>query len=61
MHPRNVNIRQKQPIRAFDDGFVLHGIQAGQFYNLVTCMYEWGWGQSFHFPSIPGCSHREAT
>ncbi|XP_027333311.1 24-methylenesterol C-methyltransferase 2-like [Abrus precatorius] len=32
------------------------------FYNLVTDIYEWGWGQSFHFsPSIPGKSHREAT
>jgi 24-methylenesterol C-methyltransferase len=32
------------------------------FYNLVTDIYEWGWGQSFHFsPSVPGRSHREAT
>ncbi|KAJ0969834.1 hypothetical protein J5N97_022711 [Dioscorea zingiberensis] len=32
------------------------------FYNLVTDIYEWGWGQSFHFsPSIPGLSHRDAT
>jgi len=32
------------------------------FYNLVTDIYEWGWGQSFHFsPSIAGQSHREAT
>ncbi|KAJ6931602.1 hypothetical protein NC652_014946 [Populus alba x Populus x berolinensis] len=32
------------------------------FYNLVTDIYEWGWGQSFHFsPSIPGKSHLEAT
>ncbi|KAK6916760.1 Sterol methyltransferase C-terminal [Dillenia turbinata] len=32
------------------------------FYNLVTDIYEWGWGQSFHFsPSIPGKSHRDAT
>ncbi|KAJ8530308.1 hypothetical protein K7X08_037143 [Anisodus acutangulus] len=32
------------------------------FYNLVTDIYEWGWGQSFHFsPSLPGKSHREAT
>jgi 24-methylenesterol C-methyltransferase len=32
------------------------------FYNLVTDIYEWGWGQSFHFsPSLPGRSHREAT
>ncbi|XP_009785178.1 24-methylenesterol C-methyltransferase 2-like [Nicotiana sylvestris] len=32
------------------------------FYNLVTDIYEWGWGQSFHFsPSIPGKPHRDAT
>ncbi|KAF4346039.1 hypothetical protein G4B88_010051 [Cannabis sativa] len=32
------------------------------FYDLVTDIYEWGWGQSFHFsPSIHGKSHREAT
>ncbi|KAK1321119.1 24-methylenesterol C-methyltransferase 2 [Acorus calamus] len=32
------------------------------FYNLVTDIYEWGWGQSFHFsPSIPGKSHAAAT
>lgn len=32
------------------------------FYNLVTDIYEWGWGQSFHFsPSIPGKSHLDAT
>lgn len=32
------------------------------FYNLVTDIYEWGWGQSFHFsPSLPGKSNREAT
>ncbi|KAG6482609.1 hypothetical protein ZIOFF_059242 [Zingiber officinale] len=32
------------------------------FYNLVTDIYEWGWGQSFHFsPSLPGRSHQEAT
>lgn len=32
------------------------------FYNLVTDIYEWGWGQSFHFsPSIPGKSDREST
>jgi 24-methylenesterol C-methyltransferase len=25
------------------------------FYSLVTDIYEWGWGQSFHFsPSLPG-------
>ncbi|KMT18277.1 hypothetical protein BVRB_2g024410 [Beta vulgaris subsp. vulgaris] len=32
------------------------------FYNLVTDIYEWGWGQSFHFsPPIPGKSHRDST
>ncbi|KAL8109727.1 24-methylenesterol C-methyltransferase 2-like [Apium graveolens] len=32
------------------------------FYNLVTDIYEWGWGQSFHFsPSLPGKSNLEAT
>ncbi|GAB2232482.1 hypothetical protein Droror1_Dr00011519 [Drosera rotundifolia] len=32
------------------------------FYNLVTDIYEWGWGQSFHFsPSVPSKSHRDAT
>ncbi|KAH7428456.1 hypothetical protein KP509_09G002700 [Ceratopteris richardii] len=32
------------------------------FYNLVTDIYEWGWGQSFHFsPAIAGKSHREET
>jgi 24-methylenesterol C-methyltransferase len=32
------------------------------FYNLVTDIYEWGWGQSFHFsPSLPSHSHRDAT
>ncbi|VFQ80607.1 unnamed protein product [Cuscuta campestris] len=30
------------------------------FYNLVTDIYEWGWGQSFHFStSIQGKSHRD--
>ncbi|XP_055805252.1 24-methylenesterol C-methyltransferase 2-like [Solanum dulcamara] len=32
------------------------------FYDLVTDIYEWGWGQSFHFsPSIRGKSNRDAT
>ncbi|KAI8004552.1 24-methylenesterol C-methyltransferase 2 [Camellia lanceoleosa] len=32
------------------------------FYNLVTDIYEWGWGQSFHFsPAVAGKSHRDAT
>mmetsp|Transcript_12304 Transcript_12304/g.39001 ORF Transcript_12304/g.39001 Transcript_12304/m.39001 type:complete len:370 (+) Transcript_12304:168-1277(+) len=31
------------------------------FYNLVTDIYEWGWGQSFHFsPAITGMSHTQA-
>jgi hypothetical protein len=34
------------------------------FYNLVTDVYEWGWGQSFHFsPLLPGniCSAQSST
>ncbi|CAN1315227.1 24-methylenesterol C-methyltransferase 2 [Linum perenne] len=32
------------------------------FYNLVTDIYEWGWGQSFHFsPPVPGKSDSEAS
>uniref|UniRef100_A0A7N0U2H1 Methyltransferase n=1 Tax=Kalanchoe fedtschenkoi TaxID=63787 RepID=A0A7N0U2H1_KALFE len=32
------------------------------FYNLVTDIYEWGWGQSFHFsPAVPGKSDSDAT
>nr|XP_043615938.1 24-methylenesterol C-methyltransferase 2-like [Erigeron canadensis] len=31
------------------------------FYNLVTEIYEWGWGDSFHFaPTIPGKSKNES-
>ena len=31
------------------------------FYNLVTDIYEWGWGQSFHFsPSLKGKGVAEA-
>lgn len=31
------------------------------FYSLVTDLYEWGWGQSFHFsPRLPGKSWRES-
>ena len=30
-------------------------LQVDTFYNMVTDMYEWGWGQSFHFsPRLPG-------
>uniref|UniRef100_A0A7R9XUM1 Methyltransferase n=1 Tax=Prasinoderma coloniale TaxID=156133 RepID=A0A7R9XUM1_9VIRI len=34
-----------------------------KFYNLVTDIYEWGWGESFHFsPALPGRkSDAEAT
>lgn len=29
------------------------------FYSLVTDIYEWGWGQSFHFsPKLPGTHGR---
>ena len=32
-----------------------------KFYSLVTDIYEWGWGQSFHFsPLLPGKSVRES-
>ena len=36
---------------------------ARKFYNLVTDIYEWGWGESFHFsPALPGRqSDAEAT
>ncbi|KAI3922555.1 hypothetical protein MKX01_006244 [Papaver californicum] len=45
-------IEKKEDVPAFVD----------TFYNLVTDIYEWGWGQSFHFsPSIPGKSDKEAT
>ncbi|KAK9135814.1 hypothetical protein Syun_015144 [Stephania yunnanensis] len=48
--PKEIEMAEKVP--AFVD----------TFYNLVTDIYEWGWGQSFHFsPSIPGKSHKEAT
>ncbi|XP_039146835.1 24-methylenesterol C-methyltransferase 2-like [Dioscorea cayenensis subsp. rotundata] len=31
-------------------------------YNLVTDVYEWGWGQSFHFSfSSPNLSYRDAV
>lgn len=48
------------------DGVVAEKEKAPQFvdtfYNLVTDIYEWGWGQSFHFsPAIPGKSNRQAT
>lgn len=31
------------------------------FYSLVTDIYEWGWGQSFHFsPKLPGKSWQQS-
>jgi 24-methylenesterol C-methyltransferase len=31
------------------------------FYSLVTDIYEWGWGQSFHFsPKLPGKGWKES-
>lgn len=31
------------------------------FYSLVTDIYEWGWGQSFHFsPGLPGKGWRQS-
>ncbi|KAG6483715.1 hypothetical protein ZIOFF_060367 [Zingiber officinale] len=54
-------LRSKEGIVvASDDDNVLAFVDT--FYNLVTDIYEWGWGQSFHFsPSLPDRSHREAT
>ena len=55
--------------REYDDYHKAYGQEAGDgildrtrttelvntFYNLVTDIYEWGWGQSFHFsPLLPG-------
>ena len=55
--------------REYDDYSKAYGREAGDgildrqrttelvntFYNLVTDIYEWGWGQSFHFsPLLPG-------
>nr|XP_043610143.1 24-methylenesterol C-methyltransferase 3-like [Erigeron canadensis] len=49
-HPKNIEKTENVP--AFVD----------TFYNLVTDIYEWGWGQSFHFsPAIPGKSNLEST
>ncbi|OVA15971.1 Methyltransferase type 11 [Macleaya cordata] len=49
---RPKEIEKKEKVPAFVD----------TFYNLVTDIYEWGWGQSFHFsPSIPGKSHKDAS
>ncbi|CAL9087117.1 unnamed protein product [Musa textilis] len=53
--------RPKEDIAAASDGDKVPAF-VDTFYNLVTDIYEWGWGQSFHFsPSLPGRSHREAT
>eukprot|EP00899_Mesostigma_viride_P012588 jgi/Mesvir1/2132/Mv16655-RA.1 len=33
-----------------------------KYYDLVTDMYEWGWGQSFHFsPQAPHRSYKESN
>ncbi|XP_020085132.1 24-methylenesterol C-methyltransferase 2-like [Ananas comosus] len=32
------------------------------YYDLITDITEWGWGQSIHFsPAVPARSHRDAT
>ncbi|KAM0055035.1 putative methyltransferase [Helianthus debilis subsp. tardiflorus] len=49
---RPKHIEQSENVPAFVD----------TFYNLVTDIYEWGWGQSFHFsPAIKGKSNLEST
>ncbi|XP_042410280.1 ribosomal RNA small subunit methyltransferase H-like [Zingiber officinale] len=54
-------LRSKEGIAAASDDDNVPAF-VDTFYNLVTDIYEWGWGQSFHFsPSLPGRSHREAT
>ncbi|XP_042434714.1 24-methylenesterol C-methyltransferase 2-like [Zingiber officinale] len=54
-------VRSKEDIAAASDEYRrISFIET--YYDLVTDIYEWGWGQSFHFsPSLPGRSHREAT
>ncbi|KAI4321659.1 hypothetical protein MLD38_035017 [Melastoma candidum] len=53
-------LRPPSEIRAKDKDTVPDFVDT--FYNLVTDIYEWGWGQSFHFsPSVPGHSHASAT
>lgn len=50
--PKQTAVDSSEKVPAFVD----------TFYNLVTDIYEWGWGQSFHFsPSVPGKSHKEET
>ncbi|XP_074558267.1 24-methylenesterol C-methyltransferase 2-like [Curcuma longa] len=54
-------LRPKEDISAASDDDKVPAF-VDTFYNLVTDIYEWGWGQSFHFsPSLPGRSHLEAT
>ncbi len=69
------NIDSKQIKNEFDGYSKSYGTEAGsgitdrsntselvdKFYSLVTDIYEWGWGQSFHFsPLLPGKSVRES-
>ncbi|KAK9824254.1 hypothetical protein WJX72_008953 [[Myrmecia] bisecta] len=59
----------REVLDKFNNYSASYGTQAGEgivdrsrtselvdtFYNLVTDIYEWGWGQSFHFsPKLPG-------
>ncbi|CAL8460594.1 g123 [Coccomyxa elongata] len=63
------SIGREKVKKEFDDYAKSYGTEAGAgiierskttelvdtFYNLVTDIYEWGWGQSFHFsPRLPG-------
>ena len=63
------SIKKAHIKREYDDYSKAYGKEAGDgildrtkttelvntFYNLVTDIYEWGWGQSFHFsPLLPG-------
>lgn len=63
------SIQKAQIKQEYDDYYKAYGQEAGEgildrnrttelvntFYNLVTDIYEWGWGQSFHFsPLLPG-------
>ena len=69
------NIDSKQIKNEFEGYSKSYGTEAGsgitdrsntselvdKFYSLVTDIYEWGWGQSFHFsPLLPGKSVRES-
>ncbi len=63
------SIKKAHIKQEYDDYSKSYGKEAGEgildrtkttelvntFYNLVTDIYEWGWGQSFHFsPLLPG-------